>query len=57
MPPRDAEALSEAIINILQHPVLLEQMGNSAKKLADTDYAWKTISIKTIGVYNSLFIG
>ncbi len=57
VPPRDAEALSEAIINILQHPVLLEQMGNAAKKLADTDYAWKAISIKTIGVYNSLFIG
>lgn len=52
VPPRNSEALAEAIINLLKDEKLRKQMGENAYKKLKTDLSWDKIADKTIEVYN-----
>jgi D-inositol-3-phosphate glycosyltransferase len=54
VPPRDATALANAIIDILETPGKLEAMGRHAKYLGETTYSWKGIAIQTLSLYQRL---
>jgi D-inositol-3-phosphate glycosyltransferase len=54
VPPRDADALAHAIIEVLQNPVRTEAMGKYAEHLAATVYAWKNVAVKTHMLYESV---
>jgi glycosyltransferase involved in cell wall biosynthesis len=54
VPPRDATALANAIIDIFQTPGKLTAMGQHAKYLGETTYSWKGIAIKTLSLYQGL---
>ena len=54
VPPRDINALAQAIMKILSDPGQMEEMGNYAKYLSETIYSWSSIALKTIHVYQSL---
>ena len=54
VPPKDSKALAEATIKILNNPDLLEQMGREAKMVAESEYCWKRVALKTMDVYRSL---
>ena len=54
VPPKDVNALTQAIMEIINHADQMEEMGNYAKNLAETIYSWNNIALKTIEVYQSL---
>jgi glycosyltransferase involved in cell wall biosynthesis len=54
VPPKDVNALAQAIMKTLSNPDHMEEMGNYAKYLSETVYSWNSIALKTINVYNSL---
>ena len=54
VPPKDVDALAQAIIKTISAPDQMEEMGNYAKYLSETVYSWSTIALKTIHVYKSL---
>jgi glycosyltransferase involved in cell wall biosynthesis len=51
VPPKDPEALAEAIVKILSDPVLKQKMEHNALEKAATDLSWKTVAKKTTEVY------
>ena len=51
VPPRNSEALAEAIIKLLKDEKLRKQMGENAYKKLKTDLSWDKIAEKTIEVY------
>ena len=51
VPPRNPEALAEAIIKLLKDEKLRRQMGENAYKKLKTDLSWDKIAEKTIEVY------
>ena len=51
VPPRNPEALAEAIIKLLKDEKLRKQMGENAHKKLKTDLPWDNIAEKTIEVY------
>ncbi len=53
VPPKDAKALSKAIVQIFNRPDI-EEMGRYAKHLAETRYSWSHIASQTSGLYRSL---
>ena len=54
VPPKDVNALAQAIMKALSEPDQMEEMGNYAKHLSETVYSWSNIALKTINVYQSL---
>jgi glycosyltransferase involved in cell wall biosynthesis len=54
VPPKDVDALEQAIMKIIIDPDRMEEMGNYAKYLSETFYSWNRIALKTIDVYQSL---
>jgi glycosyltransferase involved in cell wall biosynthesis len=54
VPPKDVNALAQAIMKALSDPDHMEEMGNYAKHLSETVYSWSNIALKTINVYQSL---
>lgn len=50
-PPRNPEALAEAIIKLLKDEKLREEMGENAYRKLKTDLSWDNIAEKTIEVY------
>jgi D-inositol-3-phosphate glycosyltransferase len=54
VPPRNADALGQAIIQILKNPAHLQTMSSYAKHLADTRYSWYNAAVKTVDVYRAL---
>jgi len=51
VPPRNTEALADAIVKLLEDEDLRKQMGESAYKKLKTDLSWDKIAEKTIEVY------
>ena len=51
VPPRDPEALAEAIVKLLKDEKLRKQMGENAYKKLKRDLSWDKIAEKTIEVY------
>ena len=51
VPPRNTEALADAIVKLLEDEDLRKQMGKSAYKKLKTDLSWDKIAEKTIEVY------
>src|SRR6266446_4959966 len=54
VPPKDVNALAQAIMKTLSDPDQMEEMGNYAKHLSETVYSWSNIALKNINVYQSL---
>ncbi len=54
VPPKDAAAIAEAAIAVLNDPDALRRMGLEAKRLADTTYSWANIAAETGILYRSL---
>ena len=55
VPPRDAKALSKAIVKIFNRSDI-EQMGRYAKHLAETRYSWANVASQTSELYRSLIV-
>ena len=53
VPPRDAKALSEAIVELFARSDI-EEMGRYAKYLAEARYSWTHVASKTNELYRSL---
>ena len=51
VPPKNPEALAEAIVKLLKNEKLRREMGENAYKKLKTDLSWDTIAEKTIEVY------
>lgn len=51
VPPRNPEALADAIVKLLKDEKLRKQMGENAYKKLKTDLSWDNIAEKTIEVY------
>jgi glycosyltransferase involved in cell wall biosynthesis len=51
VPPRDAEALAEAVVKILQDDTLRQQMGVQAKHKIDVEWSPEVCAQKTMSVY------
>lgn len=52
VPPKNPEALADAIVKLLKDEKLRKQMGENAYKKLKTDLSWDNIAEKTIDVYN-----
>jgi glycosyltransferase involved in cell wall biosynthesis len=57
VPPKNPEALAEAIIKLLKDEKLRKQMGENAYKKLKTDLSWDNIAEKTIEVYEKAIAG
>jgi glycosyltransferase involved in cell wall biosynthesis len=56
VPPRDATAIAEALIKILQNPAVMERMGREAQTLAENHYSWRAVAAQTLTLYRSLSV-
>ena len=54
VPPQDAEALADAIIEILQDKVRRVEMGENGYKKLNADLGWDNIAQQTLRVYEGL---
>ena len=54
VPPRNPEALAEAIVKLLKDEKLRKQIGENAYKKLKTDLSWDKIAEKTIEVYKEV---
>lgn len=54
VPPKNPEALADAIVKLLRDEKLRRQMGENAYKKLKTDLSWDNIAEKTIGVYEKM---
>lgn len=54
VPPRDASAIAEAAVTLLDSPVVRERFGREARRLAATSYSWSGIAVRTLNLYDSL---
>ena len=54
VPPRDSDALADAVIKILKDDNLRKQMGENAYRKMKEELSWDIIAKKTIKVYNNL---
>jgi len=54
VPPKNPEALADAIVRLLKDEKLRKQMGENAYKKLKTDLSWDKIAEKTIEVYEEV---
>ena len=54
VPPKDVQALEEAILTILNNNDLRKQMGKEANKKMKEELSWNNISKKTLGIYKKI---
>jgi glycosyltransferase involved in cell wall biosynthesis len=54
VPPADVAALTEAVLSILDDPVLWESMSLSARTRAARDFDWDIIAGRLIGIYDNV---
>jgi len=52
VPPRDAQALAEALLSVLSDKKLMRRMGAESRKIAVRKYSVQRIVAETISVYN-----
>jgi glycosyltransferase involved in cell wall biosynthesis len=53
VPPRDSDALAEAVIGLLKDPETRRRMGQSALKKTRNELSWPVIARKTVEVYQA----
>jgi len=51
VPPKDANALAEAIIELLNNDKLRQEMGENAYRVLSDKFSWDKIAQKTLQVY------
>ncbi len=51
IPPKDPEAISQAIIYLLEHPKEAREMGKRAREFVLKNYTWDMVAKKTLDVY------
>jgi len=56
VPPRDSEALADAIIYLLKNKDIRERMGENGRKLVEEKYTWKKVAEETDKLYLSLMM-
>lgn len=54
VPPRDSEALADAVIKILKDDDLRKQMGKNAYKKMKDELSWEQVAEKTIKIYEKV---
>jgi glycosyltransferase involved in cell wall biosynthesis len=54
VPPRDANAIAEAVITLLDNPDRRRALGVNAKTSGETTYSWATIAATTADLYRVL---
>jgi glycosyltransferase involved in cell wall biosynthesis len=54
VPPPDAEAHAQAILNILNSPTLAQQMGNTGLSLVQKKFNWEREEAKLLRFYQDL---
>lgn len=54
VPPRDAEAMSKAMLKLLDNPSLKQNLENAAYQMAVTQLSFKLMMNKTIALYSQL---
>ena len=57
VPPRDSEALAEAIVKLLKDERLRREMGENGYRKLKEEYSWEKIAEKTIKVYEKALQG
>ena len=51
VPPRDAEALSEAVVKVLQDPAMRHEMSRQIEERAQTRLSWERIADQMMDIY------
>ncbi len=54
VPPRDSDALAEAVISLLQNREVRRRMGQRALKKTQNELSWTTIAQQTLEVYQAV---
>lgn len=54
-PPNNTNALSEAIIKLIENPRLRNGMGNKGRKVAEKNFSWKNVAEKIFNKINERF--
>ncbi len=54
VPPRDARALADALVRVIESCETNAAMGAYARMLAETRYSWANVSARTIDLYREL---
>lgn len=53
IPPRDADALTEAIVNLLEDPTLRNEMGRVGRQMVIDDFSLEQVIERTLSVYSA----
>ena len=51
---RDPESIKDALLKLIEDPILCEELGKSARKRAELNFSWKNVAEKHIRLYSSL---
>ena len=51
VPPKDTEALSEAMQKLASNPELRNEMGKNARRTVDERFSWRSIAEEVLKVY------
>jgi glycosyltransferase involved in cell wall biosynthesis len=54
VPPRDAEALAEALHTILESPDRQKKMGARSREIVQEDFSVERVNEKTLALYEKL---
>lgn len=54
-PPRDPDALAQALTNIIQSPSLSKELGKNAINTINTRFSWNVVSKNYLAQYESIF--
>ncbi len=52
----DAHSLAEGIASLLQSPIQIDEMGQRARRLAETSFTWKAIAMPVAKLYDVLLM-
>jgi len=53
VPPRDEQALADALVQLLQNPAVCRQMGANGQRKVETEFSAGVIAQKTLAVYRA----